>query len=80
MASGTLPRSVCGILCGQQKSAKSYSFKKLQKAKENTRNSKISGVVLELLTRFELLILTNRRRAFQPMLYKALRRFFVQKG
>ena len=54
IASGTPPRSVCGILCGQQKSAKSYSFKKLQKAKENTRNPKISGVVLELLTRFEL--------------------------
>ena len=28
--------------------------KKLQKAKENTRNPRISGVVLELLTRFEL--------------------------
>ena len=54
IASGTPPRSVCGILCGQQKSAKSYSFKKLQKAKENTRNPKISGVVLELLGRFEL--------------------------
>ena len=26
------------------------------------------------------LILTNYRRAFQPLLYKALRRFFVQKG
>ena len=25
------------------------------------------------------LILTNHRRAFQPLLYKALRRFFVQK-
>ena len=46
--------SVCGILCGQQKSAKPYSFKKLPKSKENTRNPKISGVVLELLTRFEL--------------------------
>ena len=44
--SGTLFRSVCGILCGQQKSAKPYSFKKLQKSKENTKNSKISGVVL----------------------------------
>ena len=52
--SGTLFRSVCGILCGQQKSAKPYSFKKLQKSKENTQNPKISGVVLELLTRFEL--------------------------
>ena len=52
--SGTPLRSVCGILCGQQKSAKSYSFKKLQKAKESTRNPKISGVVLELLTGFEL--------------------------
>ena len=51
--SGTPPRSVCGILCGQQKSVKSYSFKKLQKAKENTRNPKISGVVLELLGGFE---------------------------
>ena len=51
---GTLFRSVCGILCGQQKSAKPYSFKKLPKSKENTRNPKISGVVLELLTRFEL--------------------------
>ena len=44
--SGTPIRSVCGILCGQQKSAKPYSFKKLQKSKENTRNPKISGVVL----------------------------------
>ena len=44
--SGTPLRSVCGILCGQRKSAKSYSFKKLQKSKENTRNPKISGVVL----------------------------------
>ena len=44
--SGTLFRSVCGILCGQQKSAKPYSFKKLPKSKENTRNPKISGVVL----------------------------------
>ena len=52
--SGTPLRSVCGILCGQQKSAKPYSFKKLPKSKENTRNPKISGVVLELLTRFEL--------------------------
>ena len=26
------------------------------------------------------LILTKRRRAFQPLLYKAFRRFFVQKG
>ena len=52
--SGTPLRSVCGILCGQQKSAKPYLFKKLQKSKENTRNPKISGVVLELLTRFEL--------------------------
>ena len=44
--SGTPPRSVCGILCGQRKSAKPYLFQKLQKAKENTRNPKISGVVL----------------------------------
>lgn len=44
--SGTPLRSVCGILCGQQKSAKPYSFKKLPKPKENTRNPKISGVVL----------------------------------
>ena len=36
--SGTPIRSVCGILCGQQKSAKPYSFKKLPKPKENTRN------------------------------------------
>lgn len=50
IASGTPPRSVCGILCGQQKSVKSYSFKKLQKAKENTRNPKISGVVLSCCT------------------------------
>ena len=46
--------SVCGILCGQRKSAKLHRFQKLQKSKENTRNPKISGVVLELLTRFEL--------------------------
>ena len=52
--SGTPLRSVCGILCGQRKSAKLYLFQKLQKSKENTRNPKISGVVLELLTRFEL--------------------------
>jgi hypothetical protein len=51
--SGTPLRSVCGILCGQRKSAKPYSFKKLQKAKENARNPKISGVVLELLGGFE---------------------------
>ena len=54
MASGTPIRSVCGILCGQRKSAKLHRFQKLQKSKENTRNPKISGVVLELLTRFEL--------------------------
>ena len=53
MASGTPLCSVCGILCGQQKSAKSYSAKKLRKAKENTRNPKISGVILELLGGFE---------------------------
>ena len=52
--SGTLFRSVCGILCGQRKSANLHRFQKLQKSKENTRNPKISGVVLELLTRFEL--------------------------
>ena len=33
---------------------KPYSFNKLPKSKENTRNPKISGVVLELLGRFEL--------------------------
>ena len=52
--SGTPIRSVCGILCGQQKSAKLHRFQKLPKSKENTRNPKISGVVLELLGRFEL--------------------------
>ena len=52
--SGTPIRSVCGILCGQRKSAKLHRFQKLQKSKENTRNPKISGVVLELLGRFEL--------------------------
>ena len=52
--SGTPIRSVCGILCGQRKSAKLHRFQKLQKSKESTRNPKISGVVLELLTRFEL--------------------------
>ena len=45
-ASGTPLRSVCGILCGQRKSAKLHRFQKLQKSKENTRNPKISGVVL----------------------------------
>lgn len=45
--SGTPLRSVCGILCGQRKSAKLYLFQKLQKAKENTRNPMISGVVLD---------------------------------
>ena len=44
--SGTPIRSVCGILCGQRKSAKLHRFQKLQKPKENTRNPKISGVVL----------------------------------
>lgn len=44
--SGTPIRSVCGILCGQRKSAKLHRFQKLQKSKENTRNPKISGVVL----------------------------------
>jgi len=52
-ASGTQLRSVCGILCGQRKSRKSHSTKKLRKAKENTRNPKISGVFLELLSGFE---------------------------
>ena len=52
-ASGTPVRSVCGILCGQRKSAKSYSAQKLQKAKENTRNPRISGVSVELLGGFE---------------------------
>jgi hypothetical protein len=67
--SGTPIRSVCGILCGQQKSAKPYSFKKLQKSKENTRNPKISGVVLELLTRFELVTssLPKSSRSFYPV-------------
>ena len=46
MASGTPFCSVCGILCGQRKSAKLYSPKKLPKAKENTRNPRISGVFL----------------------------------
>ena len=53
MASGTPLCSVCGIVCGQQKYEKMYSAKKLQKAKENTRNPKISGVILELLSGFE---------------------------
>jgi len=48
-----LLRSVCGIVCGQRKYEKIHSAKKLQKAKENTRNSKISGVFLELLGGFE---------------------------
>ena len=52
--SGTPLRSVCGILCGQRKSAKPYLFQKLQKVKENTRNPNISGAVLKLLGRFEL--------------------------
>ena len=51
--SGTSIRSVCGILCGQRKSAKPHRFQKLQKSKENTRNPKISGVYLELLGGFE---------------------------
>ena len=51
--SGTPIRSVCGILCGQRKSAKLHRFQKLQKSKENTRNPKISGAVLELLGGFE---------------------------
>ena len=51
--SGTSLRSVCGIVCGQRKYEKIHSAKKLQKAKENTRNSKISGVFLELLGGFE---------------------------
>ena len=33
--SGTPIRSVCGILCGQRKSAKLNRFQKLQKSKEN---------------------------------------------
>ena len=53
-ASGTPLRSVCGILCGQQKYEKEYRTKKLLKAKENTQNLKILGVILELLGRFEL--------------------------
>jgi len=34
--SGTPLRSVCGILCGQRKFAKPYSFKKLQKKTPET--------------------------------------------
>lgn len=52
-ASGTPLRSVCGILCGQQKYEKVYRTKKLLKAKENTQNPKILGVILELLSGFE---------------------------
>ena len=52
-ASGAQLRSVCGIVCGQRKSAKLYSPKKVAKTKENTRNPKISGVFLELLGGFE---------------------------
>ena len=52
-ASGTPLFSVCGILCGQRESVKSYSAQKLLKAKENTQNPKISGVILELLSGFE---------------------------
>ena len=51
--SGTPLCSVCGILCGQRKYKKSYSAKKLRKAKENTQNPKILGVILELLSGFE---------------------------
>ena len=54
MASGTSLYSVCGIICGQRKPAKLYHIKKLLKAKENTQNPKILGVILELLGRFEL--------------------------
>ena len=81
MVSGTPPRSVCGILCGQQKSAKPYLFKKLPKLKESTRNPKISGVVLELLTRFELVTssLPTVRNPLQPLLYKDFRPFFIPK-
>lgn len=75
--SGTPLRSVCGILCGQQKSAKSYSFKKLQKAKENTRNPKILGVVLELLGGFEPPTSSSPRvpisfYAVPPVLFRAI--------
>ena len=52
-ASGTPLRSVCGILCGQQKYEKEYRTKKLLKTKENTQNQKILGVILELLSGFE---------------------------
>ena len=69
--SGTPPRSVCGILCGQQKSAKSYSFKKLQKAKENTRNPKISGVVLPCV---------DRKDAFKALKVKNLLFFKLSNG
>ena len=50
--SGTPIRSVGGILCGQRKSAKLHRFQKLQKSKENTRNPKISGVVLGFCTEY----------------------------
>ena len=51
-------------------------------AKKNTQNLTVLGVSYGAADQIRTgdLILTNHRRAFQPLLYKALRRFFVQKG
>ena len=54
------------------------SCKKQKKTPEIRRFQVFFGAADQIRTGD--LILTNHRRAFQPLLYKALRRFFVQKG
>ena len=56
----------------------SKSCKKQKKTPEIRRFQVFFGAADQIRTGD--LILTNYRRAFQPLLYKALRRFFVQKG
>lgn len=56
----------------------SKSCKKQKKTPEIRRFQVFFGAADQIRTGD--LILTNHRRAFQPLLYKALRRFFVQKG
>lgn len=70
--SGTLFRSVCGILCGQRKSAKPHRFQKLQKSKENTRNPKISGVVLECVDKKD----AGALREFLRLLFSLILKYY----
>ena len=61
-----------------QNRIRSKSFQNQKKTPEIRRFQVFFGAADQIRTGD--LILTNHRRAFQPLLYKALRRFFVQKG